>query len=39
MLATLIFSVVTFSLLYATLLLYRLRLERMSDQIERLMRR
>jgi heme exporter protein C len=39
MLATLIFSVVTFSLLYATLLSYRLRLERMSDQIERLMRR
>jgi heme exporter protein C len=37
MLATLIFSVATFTLLYATLLVYRLRLERMSEQIQHLM--
>jgi heme exporter protein C len=39
MLATLVFSVATFTLLYTTLLSYRLRLERMSDQIQRLRRR
>jgi hypothetical protein len=38
MLATLIFSVATFTLLYATLLSYRLGLERMSEQIQQLMR-
>ena len=39
MLATLIFSVVTFTLLFATLLAYRLRLERMSALIGQLRRR
>jgi heme exporter protein C len=39
MLATLIFSVATFTLLYATLLSYRLGLERMSEQVQQLMRR
>jgi heme exporter protein C len=39
MLATLIFSVVTFTLLFATLLTYRLRLERLSALIGQLRRR
>jgi heme exporter protein C len=39
MLATLIVSVVTFTLLFATLLTYRLRLERMSALIQQLQRR
>jgi heme exporter protein C len=39
MLATLIFSVATFTLLYSTLLSYRLGLERMSEQVQQLMRR
>jgi heme exporter protein C len=39
MLATLIYSVVTFTLLYSTLLSLRLELERMSDQVRQLRRR
>jgi heme exporter protein C len=39
MLATLIFSVATFTLLFSTLLTYRLRLERMSALIKELKRR
>jgi heme exporter protein C len=38
MLATLIFSVATFTLLYAALLSYRMGLERMSEGIQQLMR-
>ncbi len=38
MLATLIFSVVTFTLLYSTLLSFRLGLERMSDKVRQLRR-
>jgi hypothetical protein len=38
MLATLIFSVVTFTLLFVTLLVYRLRLERMSALVQQLKR-
>ena len=38
MLATLIFSVATFTLLYSTLLSYRMNLERMSEQVQQLMR-
>jgi heme exporter protein C len=38
MLATLIFSVATFTLLYSTLLSFRLNLERMSEQIQQLTR-
>ena len=39
MLATLIFSVATFTLLFSTLLTYRLRLERMGEQLQQLRRR
>ena len=39
MLATLIFSVATFTLLYSTLLSFRLSLERMSDQVRQLRQR
>jgi heme exporter protein C len=39
MLATLIYSVVTFTLLYSTLLSFRLGLEWMSDQVQQLRRR
>jgi heme exporter protein C len=39
MLATLIFSVATFTLLYSTLLVFRLSLERMSEQVQQLRRR
>jgi heme exporter protein C len=39
MLATLIFSVATFTLLYSTLLSFRLGLERMSEQVQLLRRR
>jgi len=39
MLATLIFSVATFTLLYSTLLAFRLGLERMSEQVQQLRRR
>jgi len=38
MLATLIFCVATFTLLYFTLLSYRLRLQRMSEQLQQLRR-
>jgi heme exporter protein C len=39
MLGTLIFSVTTFTLLFSTLLVYRLRLERLSEQLQQLRRR
>ena len=39
MLATLIFSVATFTLLYSTLLSFRLGLERLSEQVQQLRRR
>jgi heme exporter protein C len=39
MLATLVFSVTTFTLLFSALLAYRLRLERLSDLVQELRRR